>query len=204
MKQEEKQKQPLAAAVLCRRHRALTVLGCVLSGIAAVLGLAPYFCIWLVARDTLAVFPDFSAATGLTTWGWMAVWFAVANIVFYFAALMCTHIAAFRTARNIRRAAMRHVVSLPLGFFSGSQSGRLRKLIDDNAGLTEDLLAHKLPDLTAALVTPVAAILLLFVFDWRMGLACLLTMVLAMVCMMSMMAEKTPAFSTGINRKLKK
>lgn len=204
MKQEKKRSSLSRLLSYAGGHRALTVLGCVLSGIAAVLGLAPYFCIWLVARDTLAVFPDFSAATGLTTWGWMAVWFAVANIVFYFAALMCTHIAAFRTARNIRRAAMRHVVSLPLGFFSGSQSGRLRKLIDDNAGLTEDLLAHKLPDLTAALVTPVAAILLLFVFDWRMGLACLLTMVLAMVCMMSMMGGKTPAFSTGINRKLKK
>ena len=204
MKQEKKRSSLSRLLSYAGGHRALTVLGCVLSGIAAVLGLAPYFCIWLVARDTLAVFPDFSAATGLTTWGWMAVWFAVANIVFYFAALMCTHIAAFRTARNIRRAAMRHVVSLPLGFFSGSQSGRLRKLIDDNAGLTEDLLAHKLPDLTAALVTPVAAILLLFVFDWRMGLACLLTMVLAMVCMMSMMGGKNAGFFHRYQQEIEK
>ncbi|MBS6367731.1 MAG: ABC transporter ATP-binding protein, partial [Clostridiales bacterium] len=163
-------------------HRALTILGCVLSAIAAILGLAPYLCIWLVARDTLAVFPDLTAATNLARWGWLAVWFSVANIAVYFAALMCTHIAAFRTARNMRRRATAHVVTLPLGFFSRSQSGRLRKLIDDNASLTEDLLAHKLPDLTAAVVTPVAAIVLLFVFDWRMGLLCLLTMVLAMAC----------------------
>ena len=123
MKQEKKRSSLSRLLSYAGGHRALTVLGCVLSGIAAVLGLAPYFCIWLVARDTLAVFPDFSAATGLTTWGWMAVWFAVANIVFYFAALMCTHIAAFRTARNIRRAAMRHVVSLPLGWLLGIHLG---------------------------------------------------------------------------------
>lgn len=175
-------------------YRLLTVLGCVLSALAAVLGLVPYVCVWLVARDILDVFPDVSAAGGLEKWGWMAVWFAVANIVVYFAALMCTHLAAFRTARNIRQRAMAHALKLPLGFFTGNQSGRLRKLIDDNAGLTEDLLAHKLPDLTAALVTPVAAIVMLFLFDWRMGLLCLLTMVLAMLCMMSMMGGKNAGF----------
>src|SRR5699024_12113016 len=113
----------------------------------------------------------------------MAVWFAIGSILLYFAALMSTHIAAFRTARNIRRAAMTHVLKLPLGFFTGNQSGRLRKLIDDNAGLTEDLLAHKLPDLTAAILTPVAGIVMLFLWDWRLGLLCLRTMVLAAVRM---------------------
>ena len=175
-------------------YRRLTVLGCALSGAAAVLGLAPYVCVWLVARDTLAVFPNVAAAAGLEKWGWMAVAFAVANIAVYFAALMCTHVAAFRTARNIRRAGMAHVLRLPLGFFTGNQSGRLRKLIDDNAGLTEDLLAHKLPDLTAAVVTPVAAVVMLFLFDWRMGLLCLLTMVLALGCMAAMMGGKNAGF----------
>ena len=85
-------------------HRKLTVLGCVLSGAAAVLGLVPYVCVWLVARQALAVFPAVTEAEGLARWGWMAVWFAVANIALYFAALMCTHIAAFRTARNMRHA----------------------------------------------------------------------------------------------------
>ena len=171
-------------------YRILTIFGCILSGIAAVLGLVPYVCVWLVAREVLTVFPDVRAASGLEKWGWIAVAFAVANILFYFAALMCTHIAAFRTARNIRMAAMTHVLKLPMGFFTGNQSGRLRKLIDDNAGLTEDLLAHKLPDLTATFVTPVAGVLMLFLFDWRMGLLCLLTMILALACMMAMMGGK--------------
>lgn len=185
-------------------HRYLTVLGCILSAIAAVLGLVPYICVWLVARDVLAVFPDVRAADGLVRWGWIAVWFAVGNIAFYFVALMCTHIAAFRTARNIRSTAMAHVMKLPLGFFTGSQTGRLRKLIDDNAGLTEDLLAHKLPDLAAAIVTPVAAVVLLFLFDWRMGLLCLLTMILALVCMCMMMGGENAGFFHRYQQEIEK
>lgn len=185
-------------------HKRLTILGCALSGIAAILGLVPYVCVWLVARDVLAVYPNVAAASGLVGWGWMAVWFAIGNIAVYFAALMCTHIAAFRTARNIRQAGVKHVLELPLGFFAADQSGRLRKVIDDNAALTEDLLAHKLPDLTAAVVTPVAAIALLLAFDWRMGLLCLLTMILALCCMMSMMGGKNAGFFHRYQREIEK
>ena len=175
-------------------HKNLTFLGCVLSAVSAVLGLAPYLCVWLAARSVLSAWPSLDGAADLGRWGWMAVWTAVGSILLYFAALMSTHIAAFRTARNIRRAAMTHVLKLPLGFFTGNQSGRLRKLIDDNAGLTEDLLAHKLPDLAATAVTPIAAIVVLFLFDWRMGLLCLLTMVLALLSMCMMMGGKNAGF----------
>lgn len=169
-------------------------MGCTLSAIAAVLGLAPYVCVWLVARDVLDVFPNLSAAPDLARYGWMAVWFAVANVMVYFAGLMCTHLAAFRTARNIRNTLMHHVVKLPLGHFVSGQSGLMRKQIDENAGLTEDMLAHKLPDFTGAIVTPIAAIVVLFVFDWVMGLLCLLTMVLALVSMAMMMGGDNATF----------
>ena len=175
-------------------HRNLTLLGCILSALSAVLGLIPYVCVWLAARDVLETWPALTGVSGSARWGWTAVWTAVISIALYFAALMSTHIAAFRTARNIRRAAMAHVLKLPLGFFTGSQSGRLRKLIDDNAGLTEDLLAHKLPDLAGTIVTPVAAVLMLFLFDWKMGLLCLLTMVLALLSMCLMMGGKNAGF----------
>ena len=175
-------------------HRNLTLLGCILSALSAVLGLIPYVCVWLAARDVLETWPALTGVSGSARWGWTAVWTAVISIVLYFAALMSTHIAAFRTARNIRRAAMAHVLKLPLGFFTGSQSGRLRKLIDDNAGLTEDLLAHKLPDLAGTIVTPIAAVLMLFLFDWKMGLLCLLTMVLSLLSMCLMMGGKNAGF----------
>ncbi|MDL2288177.1 ABC transporter ATP-binding protein/permease [Oscillospiraceae bacterium OttesenSCG-928-F05] len=194
MKKKEKQQSGLSQSIAYAGSRKpLIYLGCALSGVAAVLGIAPYVCVWLVARDALAVFPDL-AAPNLARWGWMAVWFAVGNVVVYFAALLCTHLAAFRTARNIRKTLMRHIVKLPLGFFVGSQSGILRKQIDENAGLTEDMLAHKLPDLTAAIVTPVAAIVVLFVFDWVMGLLCLLPMLIAIMVMINMMSGDNATF----------
>ena len=176
------------------RHKNLTLLGCILSALSAVLGLIPYVCVWLAARNVLEAWPSPSGVSGLSRWGWTAVWTAIGSIALYFAALMSTHIAAFRTARNIRRTAMAHVLKLPLGFFTGNQSGRLRKLIDDNAGLTEDLLAHKLPDLAGTIVTPVAAIVMLFLFDWKMGLLCLVTMVLALLSMCLMMGGKNAGF----------
>lgn len=175
-------------------HKNLTLLGCILSALSAILGLIPYVCVWLAARNVLETWPNLSAVSNLTSWGWTAVWTAIGSIALYFAALMSTHIAAFRTARNIRRAAMAHVLKLPLGFFTGNQSGRLRKLIDDNAGLTEDLLAHKLPDLAGTVVTPIAAIVMLFLFDWKMGLLCLFTMVLALLSMCLMMGGKNAGF----------
>lgn len=175
-------------------HKKLTLLGCILSALSAVLGLIPYVCVWLAARNVLEAWPSPSGVSGLSRWGWAAVWTAIGSIALYFAALMSTHIAAFRTARNIRRTAMAHVLKLPLGFFTGNQSGRLRKLIDDNAGLTEDLLAHKLPDLAGTIVTPVAAIVMLFLFDWKMGLLCLVTMVLALLSMCLMMGGKNAGF----------
>ena len=175
-------------------HRTLTLLGCILSALSAVLGLIPFVCVWLAARNVLESWPGLDGASDLARWGWTAVWTAIGSILLYFAALMSTHIAAFRTARNIRRTAMDHVLKLPLGFFTGNQSGRLRKLIDDNAGLTEDLLAHKLPDLAGTVITPIAAIVMLFLFDWKMGLLCLLTMILALLSMCLMMGGKNAGF----------
>lgn len=155
-------------------HKKLTILGCALSGISAVLSMAPYICIWFIARGVFEIMPGFQKGAYLIKYGWIALWFALASMAIYFAALMCTHLAAFRTAKNMRMEAAKHLVELPLGYFSVHQSGRLRKQIDDNAGMTETLLAHELPDLTGAVVTPVVTVVLLFVFDWRMGILCLI------------------------------
>lgn len=147
------------------RYRFLTWAACALSGVSAVLGLCPFICIWLVVREVFHALPDVSTAQGLGRYGWMAVVFAVGSMIVYFAALMCSHLAAFRVARNLKSAALHHIVTLPLGFFSGNTSGKLRKIIDESAGQTEGFLAHQLPDLVGALVTPIVVIELLFVFD---------------------------------------
>ena len=119
--------------------------------------------------------------------GWYALATVLLSAAIYFAGLMCTHLAAFRVATNIRKAAVTHLIDLPLGYFNANLTGRLRKQIDDNAALTETLLAHTIPDAVGGIVTPILAVGLLFVFDWRMGRACLIPMIIGLVCLMSMM-----------------
>ena len=124
----------------------------------------------------------------------MAVVFAAASILIYFIALNCTHLAAFRTATNMRKSAIHHIVTLPLGYFSQNASGRLRNIIDDNAGLTEGFLAHQLPDLTGAAVMPVAVIILIFLFDWRLGICCLIPMGISVIFLKQMMGGDNAQF----------
>ena len=181
-------------------HNKLTVLGCTLSGVSALLSMAPYILIWFVARGIFEAMPDFSSVQNLVHFGWEALWFALASAAIYFGALMCTHLAAFRTARNMRFRAAKHLVDLPLGYFTSNQSGRLRKMIDDNAGMTETLLAHELPDSVGAVVTPVAAVALLFVFDWRMGLLCLIPIAISIATLFQMMGGKQAKFFSRYQR----
>ena len=171
-------------------YRALTILGCILSGLAMLMGMAPYVCIWLVVRDLIAAAPDWGAATNIAGYGWAAFGFAVGGIVLYFAGLMFTHLAAFRTASNIRKQSVARLMKTPLGFFDSHASGLLRNRIDGAAAETESLLAHNLADITGTIVMFVAMLVLLFVFDWRMGLACMLAAVISVIAMFSMMGGK--------------
>lgn len=178
------------------KYHALTILGCVLSGISTILSMLPFVCIWLVIRDLIQAFAagDISLATESTRYAWMAVVFAAASILIYFIALNCTHLAAFRTATNMRKTAIHHIVTLPLGYFSQTASGRLRKIIDDNAGLTEGFLAHQLPDLTDAVIMPVAVIVLIFLFDWRLGICCLIPIGISVIFLKQMMGGDNAQF----------
>ena len=171
-------------------YKKLTFLGLGLSAIAMILGMAPYLCIWLVARDLIAVAPDWTRAEGIGRYGWMAFAFAVAGIAVYFAALMCTHLAAFRTASNIRKQGMTHLMETPLGFFDSNASGLLRNRLDGAASDTETLLAHNLADIVGSAAMVLTMLTLMFVFDWRMGAACLLAAVVSVAAMFYMMGGK--------------
>lgn len=188
---KEKKKSDLAVLLgYAGSYKGLTFLGLGLSAVAMVLGMLPYICIWLVARDLIAVAPDWTEAAGIAKYGWMAFGFAVAGIAVYFAALMCTHLAAFRTASNIRKAGMKHLMKTPLGFFDSNASGLLRNRLDGAASETETLLAHNLADIVGTVAMFIAMLVLMFVFDWRMGAACLLAAVVSVAAMATMMGGK--------------
>ena len=171
------------------KHKYLTYLGCVLSGISAVIVLIPFICIWKMAYEIIEVFPNISEATNLTLYGWRAVIFSLMGIIVYFMALMCTHLAAFRTARNMKIEALNHLVKLPLGYFEENGSGKIRRIINECSVQTETFLAHILPDITGAIVTPIATLVLLMVFDWRLGLVSLIPIAISLYYCNKMMGK---------------
>ena len=175
-------------------RKALTYLGCALSGVSQLLSFGPFVCIWFVARDLIDVAPNWQEATSIAAYGWAAVALAAASIVVYFCALMCTHVAAFRTASNMRKQTTEHLMHVPLGFFDTHATGELRRTIDGCAAQTETLLAHMLPDCAGSVVMVVGMLVMLFAFDWRLGLACLVAVAVSVCCLMSMMSGQGMEF----------
>lgn len=166
--------------------RILTYLSWVLSAMSALLSLVPFWYIWRIIHDILEVSPDFSQAGNVTRYGWSAVLFAVISIVVYIAALMCSHMSAFRVAANIRKELMRHITALPLGVTEKYGSGKLRRIVNTSSTATETYLAHRLPDKAGAIATPIGLLFLLLAFDWRLGLLSLVPVVLGFLIMMKM------------------
>ena len=171
-------------------YRYLTYASWILSAISALIALVPYYFIWQVMHEVLEVAPDFSRAQNLTYNGWMAVMFAVIAVLVYIAGLMCSHLGAFRIATNLRLQSMNHIVKLPLGFAEHFGSGKLRKIVNESSAATETYLAHQLPDRANALATPCGLLVLLFVFDWRLGLLSLAPVLLGFLIMMAMTGKE--------------
>ena len=171
-------------------HKYLIYASWILSAVSALVSLVPYWYIWLVMREVLETAPHFENAVGLTHNGWMAVGFAVAAVLIYIAGLMCSHMGAFRIATNMRISTMEHILKLPLGVSESFGSGKLRKIVNESSAATETYLAHQLPDRSGAIATPCGLLILLFVFDWRLGVLSLLPVALGFAIMMSMTGQR--------------
>ncbi len=185
------------------RRRVLTYLSWVLSAVSALTALVPFIFVWLIVRGVIEANGNFAAVQGsLSVYGWWAVGSALISMLVYFAALMCSHVAAFRVAGNMRKRAMRHIGALPVGFMNSLGSGRVRRIVNESSGATETYLAHQLPDMVGAFATPVGMIVLLFVFDWRLGLLSLIPTVLGFIIMSKMtgkdMARKMKEYQSAL------
>ena len=191
-KQDSLKKQGNLAQLMAYagKHRYLTYASWVLSAVSAALALVPLVYIFLIVREAIGAAPDFTQAENLVFYGWMAVAFALISMAVYFGALMCSHLSAFRVAGNIRKRTLRHIARLPLGAVSEMGTGRVRRIVNESSAATETYLAHQLPDMAGAAVTPVGLIAMLFIFDWRFGLASLIPVVAAFACMFKMVGPK--------------
>lgn len=184
------------------KHKYFTYASWVLAALSAFVALLPFIYIWKIVKEVLDVAPNFSEAVGLVKNGVMAMVFAVAAFLIYICALLCSHLAAFRVATNMRIATTEHIAKLPLGYVDSFGSGKLRKIINDSTGATENYLAHQLPDKYAAIATPIGLLALLFIFDWRLGLLSLVPVILAFLIMSTMtgkrMAEKMKQYNNAL------
>lgn len=172
-------------------YKYLTIVGMFLSALSAICLLVPFVYIWNVVNALLAVAPDFTKAQNLDVYAINAFTFAVLGIILNFFGLMGTHLSAFKNEKNMKDAAIKHLLKLPLGYFSNHTSGGLRKIIDYSTAKTEIFLAHQLFDLTGAIMTPIVFLILLFSFDWRLGLICLIPIILCFVFMYPMFSKES-------------
>ena len=183
-------------------HRVFTYASWLLSALSALVALVPFLYIWMILRDVLQAAPDYEQAVNIPHYGWMAVLFAALSYLIYVCALLCSHLSAFRVATNLRLAVTEQLAKLPLGFTERYGSGRLRKVVQESTGAAETYLAHQLPDQYSAMATPVGLLVLLFVFDWRLGLLSLIPVLLGFVIMAAMtgkrMAEKMRQYNDAL------
>ena len=142
--------------------------------------------LFFIIREVLEAAPNYAQATHVVQNGVLAVGFAVLSILVYICGLMCSHLSAFRIAANIRKALMTHIAQLPLGFIGEMGSGKIRRIVNDASAATETYLAHQLPDMAAAITTPICMVVMLFLFDWRFGLVSLVPFALGFASMFQM------------------
>ena len=184
-------------------HRIFSYASWALSALSALVALLPFLYIWMIIRDVLNVAPNYAQAVNIPHYGWMAVLFAVLSYLIYVCSLLCSHLSAFRVATNLRLTVSEHLAKLPLGFTERYGSGKLRKVIQESTGAAETYLAHQLPDQYNAMATPVGLLVLLFVFDWRLGLLSLVPVLLGFLIMSAMtgkrMAEKMRQYGNALS-----
>ena len=173
-------------------RKILLPISMLLSALSALSGMLPFIFIWLIVKILLET--GGIPGTDVTIYAWWAAASAAGSVILYYAALMSSHLAAFRVESNIRSEAMKKVIKMPLGFFDTNTSGRIRKIIDDNASVTHGFLAHQLPDLAATIIIPIVAIILIFIFDWQLGIACMIPIIISFILMTFMMGGKSQQF----------
>ena len=171
-------------------HKYFTYVSWILSAVCALTALVPFWYIWKIINEVLKASPNFGSAQNLTHYGIMAMAYAIISYLIYIGALLCSHLAAFRIAANMRIDITEHIAKLPIGFTDSFGSGKLRKIINDSTAATETYLAHQLPDKYAAMATPVGLLALLLVFDWRLGLLSLVPVAAGFAVMSAMTGKR--------------
>jgi len=193
MKKEKKESVLKRLMPYMGEKKALLPLSLILSGISAGLNIVPFVLVWVIVRNILSA-PQEIDVSYISFYGWLAFASALGGLIIYFGALLSSHLAAFRVEVGMQKVGMKKILSMPLGFFDKHSSGKIRKIVNDGAGTTQTFLAHQLPDMAGSIISPVILIGLIFIVDWRLGIASLVPLVLGFITMSFMTNAKGQRF----------
>ena len=176
--------------------RITILLSAVFSAFSAVINLKAYLCVYGVAKVLIQSSGNFGALdlAAMKALGMQAVWYVCMGFGIYGMALLCSHISAYNTVARIRMQLIRHLGTLPLGYHSLHPSGKQRKIIEKNTDNLEILIAHNIPDYVQSLVLPIAFLVFMFRYDWRLSLICLVPILIGFILLFSMLKGESSGF----------
>ncbi len=168
------------------KYKYFSYVSLVLSTLSGIVALVPFIFIWRIVKELVEVAPNFSAAQHVAQNGWIALAFALLYIVMYLCALACSHLGAYRICRNMKERLVSHIAKMPIGEINAIGSGKLRQITLDTTSVSENFLAHQMPDLAQTIITPIAMIVFMLIFDWRLGLVSLIPVFIGFATMFTM------------------
>lgn len=176
--------------------RITILLSAVFSAFSAVINLKAYLCVYGVAKVLIQSSGNFGALdlAAMKALGMQAVWYVCMGFGTYGMALLCSHISAYNTVARIRTQLIRHLGTLPLGYHILHPSGKQRKIIEKNTDNLEILIAHNIPDYVQSLVLPIAFLVFMFRYDWRLSLICLVPILIGFILLFSMLKGESSGF----------
>lgn len=176
--------------------RITILLSAVFSAFSAVINLKAYLCVYGVAKVLIQSSGNFGALdlAAMKALGMQAVWYVCMGFGTYGMALLCSHISAYNTVARIRMQLIRHLGTLPLGYHILHPSGKQRKIIEKNTDNLETLIAHNIPDYVQSLVLPIAFLVFMFRYDWRLSLICLVPILIGFILLFSMLKGESSGF----------
>lgn len=208
MSKESKGRKPGALSRCLRfagRRKPLVFASMALAVLSAAASFVPYVAIYFMIRDAVEVYPNLAAVdvSAMTGYAGLAVAGIVVDVGCYLAALLCSHAAAFDAQYRTKLDIAAHLGRIPLGHVARLGTGRISKVMDESVGGIEQFIGHSIPDLAATAAAPVVLVALLFVFDWRFGVATLAAVAVACVVQFSGYADKRVMASMGRYQEVK-
>lgn len=117
--------------------------------------------------------------------------FAGLGLFIYLIGLILSHIFAFEVEDNIIKTSVKKLINKPLGYFDDKESGRIRNVIVSGASETHSFLAHQLPDMAMTVISPIVLLVFFFMFNWKLGIASMVPMIIGMILMSAMMTSES-------------